>query len=237
MSQGFFFVDENFSKKILSFTSKTQLSINENCNATAVALLKPRMHLLHNWQRFGRKNATWNAWSSVWYWVYREIKIVKNLYWSQLFKGIAIHYFINFIIVILYIISIIRLIFNIHTTIAFQNLKINIVHDFDLYQMKSDHEDSSRWMCILYWWKERRCTMCVSSKMALMHFSYLTCHINLRVDLEMIMAVHKMKPCNPFVFPIFFSSLSDICHSSCSINGCTNDPFRIEIICRKVLMF
>ena len=58
MSQGFFFVDENFSKKILSFTSKTQLSINENCNATAVALLKPRMHLLHNWQRFGRKNAT-----------------------------------------------------------------------------------------------------------------------------------------------------------------------------------
>ena len=63
---------------------------------------------------------------------------------------IAVHYFINFIIVILYIISIIRLIFNIHTTIAFQNLKINIVHDFDLYQMKSDHEDSSRWMCILY---------------------------------------------------------------------------------------
>ena len=43
---------------------------------------------------------------------------------------IAVHYFINFIIVILYIISIIRLIFNIHTTIAFQNLKINIVHDF-----------------------------------------------------------------------------------------------------------
>ena len=79
--------------------------------------------------------------------------------------------------------------------------------------------------------------MCVSSKMALMHFSYLTCHINLRVDLEMIMAVHKMKPCNPFVFPIFFSSLSDICHSSCSINVYTNDPFRIWIIWRKVLMF
>ena len=50
---------------------------------------------------------------------------------------------------------------------------------------------------------KRRCTMCVSSKMALMHFSYLTCHINLRVDLEMIMVVHKMKPCNPFVFPLF----------------------------------